>query len=161
MVIISADYRYHIHVKYCITCTLKMCEQTRNLTYKGYFQLKETCNLTKYVIIEFWIRFVKVVLRSVALESLIQKSSHLPESSLQLQISIYIYICTYVNIYIYILHYIYIYILHYIIYIIYNTVICHHYSIILTIDNIYICTVRKSRHNNHSNVQLKVIYYFH
>ena len=30
-----------------------------------------------------------------------------------------------------------------------NTVICLEYSIIMTTGNIYICTVRKSRHNNH------------
>ena len=31
---------------------------------------------------------------------------------------------------------------------IYNTVICLEYSIIMTSENIYICTVKKSRHNN-------------
>ena len=30
-----------------------------------------------------------------------------------------------------------------------NTVICLEYSIIMTTGNIYICTVRKSRYNNH------------
>ena len=52
----------------------------------------------------------------------------------------YIYILQNIyNIYIYI--YIYIYT--------YNTVICLEYSIIMTTENIYICTVRKSRHNNY------------
>ena len=32
---------------------------------------------------------------------------------------------------------------------IYNTVICLEHSIIITTENIYIWTVRKSRHNNH------------
>ena len=45
---------------------------------------------------------------------------------------------------------------------IYNTVICLEYSIIMTAENIYICTVKKSRHNNHIVMyNLKVLYYFH
>ena len=32
---------------------------------------------------------------------------------------------------------------------IYKRVTCYEYSIIMTTENIYICTVRKSRHNNH------------
>ena len=40
----------------------------------------------------------------------------------------------------------------------YNT----EYSIIMTTENIYICTVRKSRQNNHKvTYSLKVLYYFH
>ena len=34
------------------------------------------------------------------------------------------------------------------IYIYINTVICLEYSIIMTTENIYICAVRKSRHNH-------------
>ena len=44
------------------------------------------------------------------------------------------------------MYYIYIY---YIYIYIYITVICLEYSMIMTTENIYICTVRKSRHNNH------------
>ena len=47
------------------------------------------------------------------------------------------------------------------IYYIYNTAICLEYPVIKTIEIIYICTVRQSRHDNHqqSNVQLSILFF--
>ena len=60
---------------------------------------------------------------------------------MQIQLDKYItYIILSIYIYIYNI-YIYIYI--------YNTVICLEYSTIMTTKKIYICTLGKSRHNNH------------
>ena len=69
------------------------------------------------------------------------------------------YICTYMYMFIFICIYIHVHMDIYDIYVysiyiiniiyIYNTVTCLEYSIIMTTENTYICTVRKSRHYKH------------
>ena len=69
------------------------------------------------------------------------------------------YICTYMYMFIFICIYIDVHMDIYDIYVysiyiiniiyIYNTVTCLEYSIIMTTENTYICTVRKSRHYKH------------